>query len=111
MKTAIISFLLSIILLSAFGCARGGNVDKGNDGDIGEDSSDIYDNSNGVISDDIDDILPDATDDRDGTDDLGRRIRRDINDLNTMEPDDLIPGARDDGRDFIDPTLGAVPMR
>ncbi|MBE6637121.1 MAG: hypothetical protein E7618_04895 [Ruminococcaceae bacterium] len=61
MKFTWISLLVTALLLCFTGCMRGGNVDEDNDGYLGHDDH----HTGGIISDMVDDILPDS-DDRDG---------------------------------------------
>ena len=62
MKFTWISLLVTALLLCFTGCMRGGNVDEDNDGYLGRDER----HTGGVISDIIDDILPDTDDLDDG---------------------------------------------
>lgn len=65
MKLSLIFLLVTALLFSFTGCMRGGNADEGDDGYLDEEET-----HDGVISDAIDDIIPD-NDDRlpDGNDD------------------------------------------
>lgn len=116
-----ISLLLAATLLSATSCVRGGNVDKDGDGNIGDgtertqngvmtdaldpDKNDDGHVNDGVIDDDDKDVDDNnVNNDNDGNDDdLGSRMRRGLDGLSTMTPDDLIPdGLKDNDNNASD---------
>lgn len=113
MRLLVIILALSSVLLGMTSCTRGGNIDKGDDGIIGEHGTTSDDGthderrSDDGIIDDLDDMIPDingrrATDrnngnvtgDNDGG--LSGRIGRDAdNDFgnNGMMPEGIFPDA------------------
>lgn len=111
MKAILISLLLAAFLLTGIACTRGGNIDEGHDGNIDNDTEVTSDNRDAVISDSIDNDVPKSRRSVEDTDNLGNRIRRGIDDLNTMTPDDLVPGDRDYDQRIVDPNAGSLPMR
>lgn len=112
MNKILLILLLVASIFTVTACVRGGNVDKGGDGNIGDEDGDGTENA--VITDDPDDdffeddvddpfdddLDDDLDDDRNdgivtdgnGTDDnLGERIRRGVEELTTLFDDDMTP--------------------
>ena len=114
MKKIITAFCLIAVLACATSCTRGGNVDKGHNGNIGKREDDYItytrgddkDGKGNGIKDGIDDGMNDIKDDVDDGMKEGRRI------INGAENDIYnLPSEIRDGANDLMPNVGAEIRR